>query len=204
MKKKILMTLFMSSLFLLPAAGEARTLQSGTSGVISVPSAHVRSMGHVGVTYQYSEDESVLAGNVAALPGLELAYSRWSPDAGDDFNMYSAKFMVLPETVATPAIAVGVEDITDEKDRSGYAVVSKAGPWGINIHAGVGTGRFRDGFVAVEKQFKLNSNILNFGLSAEYDGEDVNYGMFVPVGKLMQAEVGMRNEKVYAGVHGTF
>ena len=204
MRTKLLTALFMSSLLVLPVACEARTLPSGTSGVINVPTAHVRSMGHFGVTYQYTEDYNVLGGNVAVLPGLEVAYSRWSPDAGDDFNMYSAKFMILPETVASPAIAVGVEDATDESDRSAYAVISKAAPWGLKVHAGTGTGRFRNGFVALEKQFKLNSKTMNLGLAVEYDGDDINYGMFVPIGKLMQAEAGMRDDKFYTGVHGTF
>ncbi|MGE4588263.1 MAG: YjbH domain-containing protein [Acidaminococcaceae bacterium] len=204
MRKNILTAILMSSLAALPLSCEARTLPSGTSGVINAPSAYVRSMGHAAVTYQYTEDYKVIGGNVAVLPGLEVAYSRWSEDAGDDFNMYSAKYMIIQETVASPAFAVGVEDITDEKDRSGYAVISKAGPWGLKLHAGAGTGRFRDGFVGFEKQFKVNSNTLNLGLAAEYDGDNFNYGMFVPVGKLMQAEVGMRDEKFYAGVHGIF
>ncbi len=204
MKVKFLAAIMMTALAGVPLACEARTLASGSSGVINVPSAHVRSMGHAAVTYQYTEDYNVIAGNIAVLPGLEIAYGRWSPDAGDDFNMYSAKYMVLPETVASPAFAVGIEDATDEKDRCAYAVISKAGPWGLKIHAGKGTGRFRDGFVALEKQFKVNSNTLNLGLAAEYDGEYFNYGMFVPVGKLMQAEAGIRDDKFYAGIHGTF
>ena len=204
MNRKHLTAFMLTLLLVLPLACEARTLPSGTSGVINTPSAHVRSMGHVGVTFQYTEDYTALGGNVAVMPGLEVAYSRWSPDGDGDFNMYSAKFMILPETVASPALAVGIEDATDERDRSGYAVISKAAPWGLKLHAGTGTGRFRDGFVALEKQFKLNSNILNLGLAVEYDGEDVNYGIFVPVGKLMQAEVGSRGEKLYAAVHGTF
>ncbi len=204
MRKNLLTAILMGSLVALPLACEARTLPSGISGVINAPSAYVRSMGHAAVTYQYTEDYKVIGGNVAVMPGLEIAYSRWSPDAGEDYNMYSAKYMILPETVASPAIAVGIEDATDERDRSAYAVISKAGPWGLKIHAGTGTGRFRDGFVGLEKQFKVNSNKLNLGLAAEYDGDNFNYGMFVPVGKLMQAEVGMRDDKFYAGVHGTF
>ena len=45
---------------------------------------------------------------------------------------------------------------------------------------------------------------MNLGLAVEYDGDDINYGMFVPIGKLMQAEAGMRDDKFYTGVHGTF
>ena len=77
MKKNIFTAILMSSLVALPLACEARTLASGTSGVINTPSAYVRSMGHAAVTYQYTEDYNVIAGNVAVMPGLEVAYSRW-------------------------------------------------------------------------------------------------------------------------------
>ncbi|HIU63852.1 MAG TPA: YjbH domain-containing protein [Candidatus Avacidaminococcus intestinavium] len=184
--------------------GEAKTLATGMSGVINTPSAYVRSMGHFGLTYQYTNDYRAWGGNIAVLPSLEISYSHWEPEGASDFDLVNAKFMVLPETVASPAVSIGVEDLTDERRRSGFVALSKAGPWGLALHAGVGTGRYRDGYIALEKQFKLNSDVLNLGVALEYDGEDMNYGLFVPVGKLVRAEAGMRNEKFYAALHGTF
>lgn len=202
---KQIFKLAMVGLCILPAAiSEAKTMPSGMSGVVNTPSAYVRPMGHFGLTYQYSSDVRSIGGNIAVLPSLEVSYSRWNASDKSDFDMIGAKYMVLPETVVSPALSLGVEDITDENDRSGFVALSKAGPWGLAVHAGVGTGRFRDGFVALEKQFKVNSDVLNLGLALEYDGEDFNYGMFVPVGKLMQAEAGIRNDKFYTALHGTF
>ena len=63
MRKNILTTIVLSSLVALPLACEARTLASGTSGVINTPSAYVRSMGHAAATYQYTEDYSVIGGD---------------------------------------------------------------------------------------------------------------------------------------------
>ena len=85
MKVKFFAAIMMTALAGVPLACEARTLASGSSGVINVPSAHVRSMGHAAVTYQYTEDYKVIAGNIAVLPGLEIAYGRWSPDARNNF-----------------------------------------------------------------------------------------------------------------------
>ena len=183
---------------------EAKVLLSSVSGVINVPSANVRSLGHVEVMGQYTEDMTALGGNIAALPGLEVAYSRLSPNHGEDFNMYSAKYQFVPETITTPAVAVGVEDFGDEIERSSYVVATKEGPWGVRGHAGVGTGRFSNGFVALEKQFKVNSKAFNLSLALEYDGHDFNYGATVPMGKMLQAEAGVRSKALYVGVKSVF
>lgn len=203
MKHKICrLTLFLL-LFSLSNA-EARIVPSGMSGVINTPTAHMRPFGHFDVSFQYSDSYRNLSTNAVVLPGVEVAYSHWFSSGKANYNLYSMKYNFLPETVVTPAVTVGVEDVTDEIRRSGFVAVSKAGPWGLMLHGGVGTGRFREGFVALEKQFKVNSDNLNLGLALEYDGNDFNYGMFVPVGALLQAEAGIRSNKFYAGLHGSF
>lgn len=56
----------------------------------------------------------------------------------------------------------------------------------------------------MEKQFKVNSDVLNLSLALEYDGHHFNYGAALPVGKLVQAEIGMRSNDFYAGINCTF
>ena len=183
---------------------EAKILLSAISGVINVPSAHVRTLGNFSFVAQQTEDGTVLGTNVVVLPSLEVAYSRFSPKHDDDFNMLSAKYQLVSESVLTPALAIGVEDMGDEVDRAGYVVATKEGPWGFRGHVGIGTGRFQNGFIAMEKQFKVNSDVLNLSLALEYDGHHFNYGAALPVGKLVQAEVGMRSNDLYAGISCTF
>jgi len=183
---------------------EAKMLLSSISGVINVPSAHVRNIGEFSVMAQQTEDGNVLGVNAAVLPNLEVAYSRFNPKHESNFNMLSAKYQLIPESVLTPAVAVGIEDIGDKLDRAGYVAVTKEGPWGFRGHVGIGTGRFQNGFIAMEKQFKVNSDVLNLSLALEYDGHHFNYGATLPVGKLVQAEIGMRSNDLYAGVNCTF
>lgn len=202
--KKSLCSLTLLSCLMLAVPCEAKVLLSSVSGVINVPSANVRSLGHVEFMGQYTEDVTVLGGNIAVLPGMEVAYSRFSPNHGADFNMLSAKYQFAPETITTPAIALGVEDFGDERERSAYVVATKEGPWGIRGHAGIGTGRFSNGFIAMEKQFKVNSEVFNLSLALEYDGHDFNYGATVPLGKLMQAEAGVRSKDLYLGIKTVF
>ncbi|MEG1913463.1 MAG: YjbH domain-containing protein [Acidaminococcaceae bacterium] len=204
MTRKILTIILLGVLSGSASVGEARTLLSGTSGSINIPSAHVRFLGQGAVTWQHTSTAEVVAGNLVALPNLEVSFSHWSPDAGATFNQVSAKYQWQPETLVSPAFAVGVEDFTDQKQRSAYLVASKDLLWGLRFHVGVGTGRFDRGFVGVEKQFKVNSKRYNLGVMTEYDGVNFNYGLTVPVVKFVQAELGMRSDKFYAGVHGTF
>ena len=203
MKKKILL---LTVLTIVSAMGtcQAKLLPSGTFGVINVPSAHVRSMGHVSAGWQWTDDGYFVAANAAVIRGIEVAASHIKPNSGDEKNVFSAKLEFLPETMGTPALAIGVEDATDQFKRAGYVVASKEAPWGLRLHAGVGTERFKHGFVALEKQFKLNSANLNLSLAAEYDGDNFNYGASLPLGKFLQAEVGVRSKNMFAGVNCTF
>jgi hypothetical protein len=203
MKKNLGTSVFIGCLALAVPC-EAKILLSSISGVINVPSAHVGTMGTFSLMAQQTEDGPVFGVNAAVLPSLEVAYSRFSPKHEDDFNMVSAKYQLLSESVLTPAVAVGIEDIGDKLERAGYVVATKEGPWGFRGHVGIGTGRFQNGFVAMEKQFKVNSDVLNLSLALEYDGHNFNYGVALPVGKLVQAEIGMRSNDLYAGINCTF
>jgi hypothetical protein len=199
-KKIIFLTMF--TMVGVMGSCQAKMLPSGTSGVINVPTAHVRSIGHVSIGAQGTENGNFVAANLAIIPGVEVAATHWNPKHGDALNMYSAKLEFLPETAASPALAVGVEDVTDKSERAGYVVATKDIPWGLRVHAGAGTGRFKKGFVALEKDIKFVN--LNLSLAAEYDGHHFNYGAAVPLAKFLQAEVGVRSKDVYAGVNFTF
>ncbi len=202
--KKALGALSLVGCLILTVPCEAKILLSSISGVINVPSAHVRNIGEFSVMAQQTETGNVLGVNAVVLPSLEVAYSRFNPKHESDFNMLSAKYQLIPESVLTPAVAVGIEDIGDKLDRAGYVAATKEGPWGFRGHIGIGTGRFQNGFIAMEKQFKVNSDVLNLSLALEYDGHHFNYGAALPLGKLVQAEIGMRSNDFYAGVNCTF
>ena len=58
---------------------EAKMLLSSISGVINVPSAHVRNIGEFSVMAQQTEVGNVLGVNATVLPSLELSYSRFNP-----------------------------------------------------------------------------------------------------------------------------
>ncbi len=177
---------------------QAKMTPSGTSGVINVPTGSVRSIGHISLGGQAGEDGNFVGANFSLLPGLEVAASRVNVKHGDSHNVFSSKLQILPETAVSPALAVGVEDIGDQIDRVGYVAITKNLPWSVKAHGGVGTGRLKNGFIALEKELK------SFTLELEYDGHDFNYGAAIPLGKFLQGEVGVRSKNAFAGVNFTF
>ncbi|MCD2435208.1 YjbH domain-containing protein [Acidaminococcus sp. NSJ-142] len=201
MKKQFWLTLCLG-LALLPASAQAKTLTDGTSGIINAPSGYVRLPGHVSAGLDWTKDAKTVRGNVALPLGLEVAGSHVNPKHGDTYNTVSAKWQVLRETPVTPAIAIGVQDISDQKDRRGYIAASKALPADFKIHAGIGTDQYKHGFAALEKDVHLLG--YNVTLMGEYDGSHFNYGAAVPVTRFLQAEVGVRTHHLYGGVNLTF
>ncbi|HBS59185.1 MAG TPA: hypothetical protein DEA44_07960, partial [Firmicutes bacterium] len=58
--------------------------------------------------------------NIGIMKNVEMGISSFDPEAGSRQNRLNAKWNVIPETVVTPGLAVGVEDISDRGQRSAY------------------------------------------------------------------------------------
>ena len=80
-----------------------------------------------------------------------MAGARFDPKDSDIYSTVSAKWELLRETPVTPAIAIGGDDLGDEKDRRGYVVVSKALPFGFKIHGGIGTDQYKRDLVPLKR-----------------------------------------------------
>jgi hypothetical protein len=202
MYKTIKITVLAAMCMVVPLAAEAKISPSGTSGIINTPSAFVRRPGHISIGYDMTKEDKILHGNLALPLGLEVAGAQVDPKHDNNYSMVSAKWNVLPSTPATPAIAIGGDDLGNEKDRRGYVVASMALPMGFKIHAGVGTDQYKHGFGALEKDFKIGSQALT--LMGEYDGSHFNYGASLPLAKFTTAEIGVRSHHLYGSLNFTF
>ncbi|UQT38997.1 YjbH domain-containing protein [Acidaminococcus intestini] len=151
MKKTVATLAILTLASAMPLAAEAKITPNGTSGIINTPSAFVRLPGHVSVGYDMTKDGQILHGNVALPLGLEVAGARFDPKDSDIYSTVSAKWELLRETPVTPAIAIGGDDLGDEKDRRGYVVVSKALPFGFKIHGGIGTDQYKRDLVPLKR-----------------------------------------------------
>lgn len=178
----------------------------GMMGNISTPSADVLRPGQYGVGF-YAVNGGVLTmAAVAPIRGVELGIAEL-PSRGEQSSItrVDIKTTLLSEAILLPGVVLGVEDATNEWERSPYIAVSKTGPWGFRLHTGVGGGRFDGAFAAVEKTFRpsRHPHARKFApttLLLEYDGHDMNYGVRVEVGRGIKLESGRLNDKWYAGL----
>lgn len=182
---------------------------NGSTGLINTPSADVLRPGQISLGYYHLKDGGVGILNTNIARNLELGVSGVRYDSQENKNYLNAKFSLAPETVLTPGLAVGGEDLSNEKQRTLYAVASKTLPFGFRLHVGAGNGRFNGGFASIEKVVNPVSIITGNNvfptttLIAEYDGKTMNYGARLTVFSGLKLDAGVRNHDGYIGISFT-
>jgi hypothetical protein len=197
-------------LLLASAPGFAAPSVNGSTGLINTPSADVVREGEFSLGYYHLKDGGVGIFNTNLAPNVELGVAGFRYDGQDNKNYVNAKFSLAPETVFTPGLAVGVEDIGNTDKRSVYAVASKALPLGFRIHAGVGNGRFDGVFAGLEKTLNPvsvmtgNNAFPATTLIAEYDGKYMNFGARMSIIPGLKLDAGWRDHGGYVGMSYTY
>lgn len=180
---------------------------NGSTGQINNPSADVMQPGQFSLGYYHLKGGGTGVFDMSLLPNLEVGVAGFRYDDSSANKTYvNAKLSLLPETILTPGVAVGVEDIGAQRDRSFYAAASKALPFGFRIHAGVGNGRFDGMFASLEKTINPvsvltgNNTFPATTLIAEFDGRNMNYGARISVVPGLKVDAGWRDHAAYFGV----
>lgn len=203
--KKMLLAAVCVTLMATATAAAAPSI-NGSTGLINTPSADVLREGQFSLGYYNTNEGAVGIFNTNIAPKLEIGVAGFRYDNESDKNYLNAKFSLLPETVLSPGLAIGVEDVTDKTERSYFAVASKGLPLGFRIHAGVGNGRYDGLFAGIEKTINPvsiltgNSTFPATTLIAEYDGRDMNYGARMSIIPGLKLDAGWRHDKTYVGV----
>ncbi|MBP2649987.1 MAG: protein of unknown function rane lipoprotein [Firmicutes bacterium] len=196
-------------IFSISAVGLAAPSVSGSTGLINNPSADVLRSGQFSIGYYNLNDGGAGSLNMNIATNLEVGIAGFRMDnSAGNHTLLNAKYALAPESVLTPGIAVGIEDVADERQRTLYAAASKALPFGFRVHAGVGTGRYNGLFGAIEKTI---NPIMITGkdmfpattLIAEYDGNHMNYGARMSIVPGVKVDGGWRDSNWYVGVSFT-
>lgn len=209
MMKKIIMMGLSCALLMTTTSVLAAPSVNGSTGLINSPSADVLRGGQVSLGYYHLKDGGVGTFNTNVAPNLEIGVAGFRYDGQKNENYVNAKFSVVPETVLTPGLAIGMEDMAGSSQRSLYAVASKALPFGFRIHAGAGNGRFSGVFGAIEKTINPISVITGNDafpattLIAEYDGKVMNYGARLSIIPGLKLDAGVRHHDGYIGISFT-
>ena len=210
MKKTILAAI---TLLLAAAPVYAAPSVNGSTGLINTPTADVLQEGQFAVGYYHLKDGGVGTFNMNLTGKLEVGAAgfRYDSQSGrQDHTYVNAKYGLVPETVLTPGVAVGVEDIADLDKRTAYVSASKTLPFGFRLHAGVGNGRYDGVFASLEKTISplgllTGNNVFPATtLIAEWDGNDMNYGARMAVVPGLKLDVGHRAHQTYFGASFTY
>lgn len=198
---------------LLLTPGYAAPSIQGSTGLINTPSADVLREGQFSLGYYHLKKGGVgtFTTNITGKLEMGIAGFRYDSESNKQNHTYlNAKYGVLPETILSPGVAIGVEDIANLDKRTGYVAASKALPFGFRIHAGVGNGRYGGLFAVLEKTINPVSLFSGGGgfptttLLAEWDGHNLNYGARMTVASGLKLDLGRREHQTYFGASFTY
>jgi hypothetical protein len=171
----------------------------GPTGLLKIPSADVLGMsefavGITGVSADAHGDQTILYGTIGLLPDLELGVTRYDIEDAKTETTLNGKLRVLGPLPGEVTLAVGMDDITDQLDRSIYVVASHTLGAGIltrfgqvtspQVHVGIGGGRLDGLFAGISTTVERR-----VGLMAEYDGNDFNFGARLPVAPHLEGTI---------------
>lgn len=162
----------------------------GPTGLLAVPTADVLGVldWNAGATQVWTDggaDQSVIYANLGLLPRLEVGVAREEPEGLDGETLINAKLHLL-SLPGQFTVAVGMIDLTDQIERSGYVIASHTLGAGLltphgqiaepRVHFGIGGGSF-DGLLAgVSATVARKADVM-----AEYDGAEFNVGARWPI-----------------------
>jgi hypothetical protein len=195
--KRIPCVLVLLALVVVSSQAAATPAYFGYTGLMLTPTADTLKMGGVnfGAVYLNNDNDNnttFWSANVGLLPSLEVGAAVVAPEEGDSQAIINAKFRLFKETLATPALSIGVSDLADQLEATPYVVVSKSLPlksenvWSPRFHVGLGSGNLDGLFAGLSA--KATDRIQ---LMVEYDTSDVNIGLQFAAAKGLRLHAGL-------------
>ena len=175
---------------------------NGATGLLELPTADVVKKESFGIGLYSADDVKIRNMGYGLSEKLEVSFANEKHDI-EQINKFNVKYVLLSETVLTPGLAVGINDLTGKSERSTFAVVSKGLPLGFRVHAGIGSGDFEKGFVALEKNITplLGANVFpSTTLLVEYNDNNINYGMRMSIVPDLKLNLGRSDHKTFIGL----
>ena len=179
-------------------AEAAPTLQGSTGGA-NVVSADVLTVNSFSIGRYNRPGEKrdvVVFGLGQALEVGALHRTEGNQGAAVQWNV---KWALAQEQILRPGIAIGMEDVGAQEQRTAYVVASKGLPFGLRLHAGVGNGRYHGLFGALEAPLLPQTKLF-----LEQDGRQWGAGVRVSLGPDFRLDAGHYAGKSYVGGSYTY
>lgn len=177
----------------------------GETGGLAVPAADVQRPGQAQLGWQGLDHRCSRSLTFGAGKGLELSLQQ-KLGTGDGLAV-GAKYQLRPETLLRAGIAVGVEDMGNERQRSFYGVVSKSLPYGIRVHGGAGSGRLQGPLAGMElrvfpgRQAGVFPDLTLYAEHADHHGV---YGVRLALCRGLKLQVGVAGHDHFVGLSYTY
>jgi hypothetical protein len=174
--------------------------------LIWIPTAGISRLAQAEYMGEADGDRGVLTGQIGLAKQFELMVRHYRNFERNEKTELGGQFTLLPEGFATPGIAFGIWDLTDDgpRGRRLFGVISKALPLvnklpvgfhDIRVHVGIGSSQLSGLFLGGEAGFPFG-----FRIYGEYDTRHVNAGLsWSPIG-LLRLKAESWGGKLYVGV----
>ena len=180
----------------------------GPTGLISIPTAYTVRRNEARVGAAYSRNERGPSANYGILDFIEVGGAFIDRDGARDKAIANAKVTIVPSNFRYFELGIGVIDAADAIEQTFYFVASAdlvlprveapdgSLPIGFKVHAGAGTGLFRERlFGGGELMFGNRFSVL-----AEYDTRNVNAALKYTPNDSLSLQLGVRDKGLYFGL----
>lgn len=176
----------------------------GNTGLILVPSAFVQPRSTLGAGISFSDDLTAGYVNFGLLENVEVGGTLLdNRNNSKTDGLINAKFHFTPAGNDRFHLGVGIIDAADVRQQSFYIVASSAitvpdfardqNAVGLNLHFGAGSGIYEHGVFAGAEVFFPRG----LALLAEWDTEDLNFGLRYNFNPSFTGEIGSYSTNPY-------
>lgn len=190
--------------------GGSNAVRVGGTGSINTPHALSLGAGKFAISYHDLTGNTTLSQAHFGIDGkLEIGMTSYNLGDSDESTYGNIKYQFVKESLVTPAIAIGVLDVSDKYGRNAYIAGTKSLGF---LDARFTVGAYQKGdnkvFASIEKTFSIIPGGKNLfpstTLKVEYDSDDINYGLSLATIPGLKIDAGSRNNHGYFGATYTF
>lgn len=180
----------------------------GPTGLISIPTAYTVRRNEARVGAAFSRHERGPSANYGIINFVEIGGAYIDRDGLSDKAIANGKITIIPSNFRNFEIGIGVIDAADAIDQTFYVVGSAdlilpdveapdgSLPIGFKVHAGVGTGMFRERLIGGGELLFGN----RYSVIAEWDARNVNAALKFTPNDTLSLQLGVRDKGLYFGM----
>lgn len=180
----------------------------GPTGLISIPTAYTVRRNEARVGASFSKNERGPSANYGILDFIEVGGAFIDRDGARDKAIANAKVTIVPANFRYFELGIGVIDAADAIDQTFYFVASAdlvtprveapdgSLPIGFKVHAGAGTGMFRERLFGGGELLFGN----RFSVLAEWDTRNVNAALKYTPNDSLSLQLGVRDNSLFFGM----